>query len=86
MPHALLFDEQQITKALTRPAVWKIPDDFATAPGQDGFAALRVALLPVLRRHARAVVIVVAPVDFSRVGAGRRQFHRRRQPIPRARR
>jgi pilus assembly protein CpaE len=31
MPHALLFDEQQITKALTRPAVWKIPDDYATA-------------------------------------------------------
>ncbi len=30
-PHALLFDEQQITKALTRPAQWKIPDDYATA-------------------------------------------------------
>ncbi len=31
MPHALLFDEQQITKALTRPAAWKIPDDYSTA-------------------------------------------------------
>jgi Flp pilus assembly CpaE family ATPase len=30
-PHALIFDEQQITKALTRPALWKIPDDYATA-------------------------------------------------------
>lgn len=30
-PHALLFDEKQIDKALTRPAMWKIPDDFATA-------------------------------------------------------
>jgi pilus assembly protein CpaE len=29
-PHALIFDEQQITKALTRPALWKIPDDYAT--------------------------------------------------------
>jgi pilus assembly protein CpaE len=29
-PHALLFDEKQISKALTRPALWKIPDDFAT--------------------------------------------------------
>jgi pilus assembly protein CpaE len=29
--HALLFDETQIAKALTRPALWKIPDDFATA-------------------------------------------------------
>jgi pilus assembly protein CpaE len=30
-PHALLFNDQQITKALTRPALWKIPDDYATA-------------------------------------------------------
>jgi pilus assembly protein CpaE len=30
-PHALLFDEQQIAKALTRPALWKIPDDYAAA-------------------------------------------------------
>lgn len=27
----LLFDDKQITKALTRPAQWKIPDDYATA-------------------------------------------------------
>ena len=30
-PHALIFDDQQITKALTRPVQWKIPDDYATA-------------------------------------------------------
>jgi pilus assembly protein CpaE len=30
-PQALLFDEKQIAKALTRPALWKIPDDYATA-------------------------------------------------------
>jgi pilus assembly protein CpaE len=30
-PHALLFDDQQIAKALTRPAQWKIPDDYASA-------------------------------------------------------
>jgi pilus assembly protein CpaE len=30
-PHALLFDDKQIDKALTRPALWKIPDDYATA-------------------------------------------------------
>ena len=29
--HSLLFDDQQITKALTRPALWKIPDDYAIA-------------------------------------------------------
>jgi pilus assembly protein CpaE len=27
----LLFDDSQITKALTRPAHWKIPDDYSTA-------------------------------------------------------
>jgi Flp pilus assembly CpaE family ATPase len=27
----LLFDDSQIVKALTRPADWKIPDDYATA-------------------------------------------------------
>jgi len=27
----LLFDDAQITKALTRPAHWKIPDDYSTA-------------------------------------------------------
>ncbi len=27
----LLFDETQITKALTRPAQWKVPDDYASA-------------------------------------------------------
>ena len=30
-PHALLFDDEQIAKALTRPALWKIPDDYAAA-------------------------------------------------------
>jgi Flp pilus assembly CpaE family ATPase len=30
-PQSLLFDEKQITKALTRPALWKIPDDYANA-------------------------------------------------------
>ena len=31
IPHALGFDDKRITKALTRPADWKIPDDYATA-------------------------------------------------------
>jgi pilus assembly protein CpaE len=30
-PRALGFDESHIAKALTRPAEWKIPDDYATA-------------------------------------------------------
>jgi pilus assembly protein CpaE len=30
-PRALLFDETDVTKALTKPPQWKIPDDFAAA-------------------------------------------------------
>ena len=30
-PQSLVLDEKQIAKALTRPANWKIPDDYATA-------------------------------------------------------
>jgi pilus assembly protein CpaE len=33
---ALLFDDAQITKALTRPANWKVPDDYATARRTEG--------------------------------------------------
>jgi pilus assembly protein CpaE len=31
VPHAMGFDDKRIAKALTRPADWKIPDDYATA-------------------------------------------------------
>jgi pilus assembly protein CpaE len=31
IPHAMGFDDNRIAKALTRPADWKIPDDYATA-------------------------------------------------------
>jgi pilus assembly protein CpaE len=31
MPHALLFDERHIARALTRPAQWRIPDYYASA-------------------------------------------------------
>jgi pilus assembly protein CpaE len=31
IPQSLLYDETLITKALTRPAQWRIPDDYATA-------------------------------------------------------
>ena len=30
-PRSLLFDEEHITKALTRPAQWRVPNDFAAA-------------------------------------------------------
>jgi pilus assembly protein CpaE len=50
-PHALLFDEQQITKALTRPALWKIPDDYATAR----------------RIHTKAIPIALEDTPISNV-------------------
>jgi len=31
LPQSLLYDEDHITRALTRPAQWRIPDDYATA-------------------------------------------------------
>ncbi len=31
IPNAMGFDDKRIAKALTRPADWKVPDDFATA-------------------------------------------------------
>jgi len=30
-PQTLLYDEAHVTKALTRPAQWRVPDDYATA-------------------------------------------------------
>jgi pilus assembly protein CpaE len=50
-PHALLFDDQQITKALTRPALWKIPDDYATAR----------------RIHCKAIPIALEDTPISNV-------------------
>ncbi len=57
-PQSLLFDEQQISKALTRPALWKIPDDYATAR-RTRYSATPVALTdsPIsraIRQMARA--------------------------------
>ena len=31
LPNALLFDERHIARALTRPAQWRVPDDYASA-------------------------------------------------------
>jgi len=56
-PKTLLFDDEQITKALTRPAQWKIPDDYATAQRTRHTAApLALENSPiskVIRRMAR---------------------------------
>ncbi|MGD0098076.1 MAG: AAA family ATPase [Terracidiphilus sp.] len=56
-PQALVFDEKQINKALTRPAHWKIPDDYANARRTQNTAkpvALQdTPISKVIRRMAR---------------------------------
>ena len=57
-PKALLFDDAQIAKALTRPADWKIPDDYATARRTENsgtpMALENSPISIVLRNMARA--------------------------------
>jgi pilus assembly protein CpaE len=54
----LLFDEAQINKALTRPAQWKIPDDYAAARRTRNtptpLALVDSAISDVLRQMAKA--------------------------------
>jgi pilus assembly protein CpaE len=54
----LLFDDKQISKALTRPAQWKIPDDYAAArrtrDTATPLALMDSALSQAIRQMARA--------------------------------
>jgi pilus assembly protein CpaE len=56
-PQALLFDDKQIEKALTKPIDWKVPDDYATARRiQNAATPLAMEDSPIsraLRRMAR---------------------------------
>jgi pilus assembly protein CpaE len=56
-PHALLFDEHHVARALTRPAQWRIPDDYASARRTQTAATPLVLedspISVVLRRMAR---------------------------------
>jgi pilus assembly protein CpaE len=57
-PRSLSIDEENITKALTRPVNWKIPNDYpAVRRAQDTATALALADSPisrVIRQMARA--------------------------------
>ncbi|MGD0682711.1 MAG: AAA family ATPase [Terracidiphilus sp.] len=82
-PHALLFDEQQITKALTRPALWKIPDDYATAR-RTRSTATPIALEDtpisnVIRQMARTACGMTANPDKKK---GFSLFGRKKDPWP----
>jgi pilus assembly protein CpaE len=82
-PHALIFDDQQITKALTRPAQWKIPDDYATAR-RIRSTATPVALedspiSKVIREMARTACGLPAHAEKKK---GFSFFGRKREPWP----
>jgi pilus assembly protein CpaE len=83
MPHALLFDEKQITKALTRPALWKIPDDYATARRINNRATpIALADTPisnVIRQMARTACGMSANPDKKK---GFSLFGRKKDPWP----
>ncbi len=81
-PHALLFDERQITKALTRPALWKIPDDYASARRTRNTAAPMVLenspISSVIRQMARSACgLPVVPAKKKRFS-----LFRRKNPSP----
>ncbi|HME59217.1 MAG TPA: AAA family ATPase [Terracidiphilus sp.] len=82
-PHGLLFDDQQITKALTRPAQWKIPDDYASARRTRSTAA-PIALEDspisnVIRQMARTACGMSANPDKKK---GFSLFGRKKDPWP----
>jgi pilus assembly protein CpaE len=83
MPHALLFDEKQITKALTRPALWKIPDDYATARRINNRATpIALADTPisnVIRQMARTACGMSAIPEKKK---GFSLFGRKKDPLP----
>jgi Flp pilus assembly CpaE family ATPase len=71
LAHALIFDEDHITKALTRPAQWKVPDDWATARRTRNTAtALAMedsAISKVLHQMARSACGLPASADKKRI-------------------
>jgi pilus assembly protein CpaE len=70
LPHALLFDDEHVTKALTRPAQWKIPNDFDTARRtQNTATALALEDSPIsraIRQMARAACGLPAQQEKKR--------------------
>src|ERR1035438_9137859 len=85
MPQALLFDEKQITKALTRPASWKIPDDYATARRINNkatpIALENTPISNVIRQMARTACGMPANPDKKK---GFSLFGRKKDPCPRS--
>ncbi|MGA2849996.1 MAG: AAA family ATPase [Terracidiphilus sp.] len=85
-PQSLLYDEARITKALTREAQWRIPDDYATARRTQSMATplvLQDAPIAVaIRQMARHTAGLPEPEEkkkgfgfFSRLRSAPKPFH-----------
>jgi len=61
-PSDLLFDEKKITEALTRPAQWKIPDDYAAARRTRETATPMVLIDSPIARAIREMALTAAGV------------------------
>jgi len=84
-PQALVFDEKQISKALTRPAHWKIPDDYAAARRTQN-AAKPIALedspiSKVIRRMARTACGLPANPEKKGFFLFRKEFWSSPKPV-----
>ncbi len=62
-PSDLLFDEKKITEALTRPAQWKIPDDYAAARRTRETATPMVLIDSAIARAIREMARTAAGVS-----------------------
>jgi pilus assembly protein CpaE len=67
-PSDLLFDEKKITEALTRPAQWKIPDDYAAARRTRETATPMVLIDSPIARAIREMATTAAGVTTSKNG------------------
>jgi pilus assembly protein CpaE len=90
-PQSLLYDEARITKALTREARWRIPDDYATARRTQSMATplvLQDAPIAVaIRQMARHAAGLPEPEEkkkgfslFSRLRHSPKPFHETAEP------
>ena len=84
-PQALLFDEKQIAKALTRPAQWKIPDDYVNARRTQNTAkpvALQDSpISKVIRRMARTACGLPANPEKKGFFLFRKEFWSSPKPV-----
>jgi pilus assembly protein CpaE len=69
-PSDLLFDERKITEALTRPAQWKVPDDYAAARRTRETSSPMVlvdsAIARTIREMAKTAAGVIGEKDAKR--------------------